>query len=131
MGFTVEKLPDEPVVICTLLPPFDPIQDLPSFFAQIAQTIEGLEEPIYRILDLCAVQLSFSDITLALAEETRSALPGTLADPRIRSVVVVAPGTMQEFGAMSTQQLQYGERSSHIVTELDVALAYARAQLTT
>lgn len=117
-------------MICTLHADFQPLEELPAFFAEIAEAIEGEAGPVYRILDTSTYDITFGELMIALAEETKSSQPGTLSDPRIRSVVVTRPGTIAELGAASTQQAQYGERTSHIVCSMDEALAYVHEKLT-
>jgi len=129
MAFTVEKLPDEPIIIITFRNPSNPTEDYGPLLDQVAKLCEGLEGPIYRITDLRQVNFSFSDMVVSIAEEFKSGRPGSAADPRIKAVLA-ASGELVKLAAESVKQEQYGAQSdTPIFTSLDEAIAYARAEL--
>ena len=129
MAFTVEKLPDEPIIVITFRNPSNPTQDYGPLLDQVAKLCEGLEGPIYRITDLRQVNFSFSDMVVAIAEEFKSGKPGSAADPRIRTVLA-ASGELVKLAAESVKQEQYGARNdTPMFTSLDEAIAYSRAEL--
>jgi hypothetical protein len=127
MSFKIEKLPNEPIIICTLAPNFEPANDYPSFWPQLGKMVEGMEGPIYRITHLLSTNFNFGQMTVAIGEETRSGLPGSLGDPRIRSVLV-SQAALAQLAVQSLQQEQYGQRDNPLFGTLEEALAYVREQ---
>lgn len=128
MNFSIEKLSDEPIIICTLGVHFDPVDDYPTFWPQLGQAIEGMEAPIYRITHLLSKDYDFGQMTVAIAEETRNGFPGSIGDPRVRSVLV-SQAAMVQLGIESLQQEQYGQLDHPIFGTLEEALAFVREQL--
>jgi hypothetical protein len=128
MTFTIEMLPDEPIVICTMSAQFNPMRDYGAFWQQLGAILKDKEGPIYRITHLKTDQIEFSDMVLALAAEAKSGMPGSLTDPRIRSVLVNR-SLLAQMAVESIQQEQYGQLETPLFGTLDEALAHVRSQL--
>ncbi len=90
MTFKVEKMPDESIIVCTMSSQFNPVNDYPLFWQQLGTILEGMEGPIYRITVLEAQEIQFSDMTMALAAEAKSGMPGSGTDTRIKMILVSA-----------------------------------------
>ncbi len=128
MPVTVEKLPNEPIILCTYFEPAGP-SDQPVLWEQLATAVGGLDGPIYRITDLSRIKITFGNMAVAIAQEAKDKRPGSAADPRIRSVLV-ATGTLIELAAKSITQEQYGRIGAPaLFTNLDEALNYCRSQI--
>ena len=124
MPFTVEKLPDEPIILCTYHEPFD-TTDLPQVFSQVDHLAADLTPPVYRIIDNRGLDLSFGKMVQLMAEETRG-IPGSVSDPRIVAVIVTN-SQLAKLGAQSVQeQDQYGKQQVVAFHTLEEALAYLR-----
>jgi hypothetical protein len=132
MSFTIEALPDEPIVLIKVRGQSDSMKDYPQLLSQLGKLLEGREGPIYRISDFSeADNMSFSDLVVALAQEYCGKIPGTAADPRIR-VVLVSSNDMLKWGAESAQQEQYGGLDAPpIFPTLQEALAFCRVEIKT
>ena len=128
MTFTIEMLPDEPIVICTMSDQFNPITDYGAFWQQLGAILQGKEGPIYRITYLETEQIQFSDMVTALAAEAKSGMPGSLTDPRIRSLLVNR-SLLAQMAVESIKQDQYGRLETPLFGTLDEALAHARREL--
>lgn len=128
MTFKVEKYEGEPVVVCTMSAQFNPNTDYGPFWGQLGALIEGMEGPIYRITVLEASEISFSDMTMALAAEAKSGMPGSGSDARIR-MVLVSKAVMAQMAVESIKQEQYGALDTPLFGTLEEALAYVRAEL--
>jgi hypothetical protein len=132
MPFTVEKLPEEPIVLVKIKvgDQKDFERDFPPLVQRIAELVAGIEGPIYRITDLTEVNISFGELVLAMQQEYRSEMPGTAADPRIQ-VVLVTSSKLIEVGAEGVpKSIHYGgKQPPKIFPTMDEALAYARAEL--
>jgi hypothetical protein len=128
MSFTIEKLPDEPIIICSMSEQFNPLKDYGAFWQRLGEVVKDMEGPIYRITHLKTDQIQFSDMVLALAAEAKSGMPGSLTDPRIRSVLVNR-SILAQMAVESIKQEQYGQLDTPLFGTLDEALTYVRQQL--
>ena len=119
-------LPEEPILIISYLGERVE-QDIPASSAEIAQMLDGIEGPIYRIVDFTKAKIDFAVLVEGLARSTRKD-PGTFSDPRMRPIFV---GTqeMVRFGAESASQDHYGNLKIMVVGTREEALAYARQQI--
>jgi hypothetical protein len=93
----------------------------------VAEQIEGMEPPIYRIDDASHVQLDLGMMAVSLAEETRQR-PGSASDPRI-CCIGVTHTRIAQFAAQAAGQEQYGGVRIDMVESLDEALHIARTAL--
>lgn len=88
MAFSVMQLPNEPVVIGMLeLPVDDHLDDIPLLLAEIARLIVQVGGRLTAIWDFRGQEIAFSDILLLL-DAHRGHPPGSLTDPRVRTLVV-------------------------------------------
>ncbi len=122
----VEKLPDEPIIIATLAGDLS-IEIVREMYAQTAQLLADHDGILYRITDIRATEIDFSELVNVLASFTEN-LPGSPTDPRISGVLVGTHG-WSEFFTQSAQQEQYGAVNITVFEELEVALAHLRAQI--
>ncbi|MBI5958944.1 MAG: hypothetical protein HY866_09430 [Chloroflexi bacterium] len=132
MSFTIETLPNEPIVLIKVRGQSNAMKDYPQLLKELGELLAHREGPIYRVSDFSeADNLSFSDLVVALAQEYCGSVPGSAADPRIQ-VVLVSSNEMLKWGAESAQQEQYGGMESPpIFSTLKEALAYCRAEIRT
>jgi hypothetical protein len=131
MPYSVDLLPNEPIVIVTLSEPFDWEKDIQATTARVADLTRHLEGPIYRISDMKQVSLDFSEVVTALAAATK-AQEGGFNDPRFRVVFISQEALLDlaEFGARSASQAQYGVAEPvQVFTDLDEALHHIRSEL--
>jgi hypothetical protein len=132
MPFTIEKLPDEPIIVVKLK--VDGREDFERSFQplieQIAAVAAAIPGPVYRVTDLSEVNISFGELVLAMQQEYRSQTPGTAGDPRIQ-VVLVTSDKMIEIAAKSTQRsIHYGQHAPPpIFPTTEDALKYIRGEL--
>jgi hypothetical protein len=128
MTVSVEKLADAPILIVTFAEPSSPT-DQAAMWAAIAPLVEALEAPIYRITDLSKLDVKFGQMVGAIAYEAKGNLPGSAADPRVRSVLVTTSAIV-EIAAKSLAQAQYGQIAMPpMFTTRDAALAHCQAEL--
>lgn len=124
MPATVEKLPDEPIILVTVNGHFD-IEVARGIYAEIARLAKQIEGKIYRITDLRKQTTSFSD-TVQVVKEASQKLPGTTSDPRIVNIFVgrdqVSPITLN---AMRKQNPD----GHGVLDSVEDALQYVRWQI--
>lgn len=126
MGFNIEWLPNEPILIATAAGLIT-ADDFKDMYEQVAAMIEGHEEKIYRIADYTAAESSFLDIIKAVKLASTHAA-GSSADPRIQTIYV---GTSKWISLARTalQQPQFGGIMVPTFVDLDDALDYARREI--
>ena len=128
MSFTVEKYPDEPIILSTYHESFDPSRDIHQVFKLVSQLADGINGPVYRIIDNRRLHLTFDKMTILMGEESQRK-PGSISDPRL-STVIVTTSDLAQFGAKSMrEQEQYGKHPLTLFTSLEEALAHVRAEI--
>ncbi len=126
MGFTLDLLPDEPIVV-THAKGMLTVQDFAEMFAASRKLLQGINGRIYRISDFREASSSFMDL-LRMAQIASKGGEGTTTDPRIKAVLV---GTNQWVSLARTifEQPQYSAMRFPTFETMEEALHYARIQL--
>jgi hypothetical protein len=127
MSYTVEKLKDEPIIIFTIEKGFKFEQNTGTVQLEIADAIEGLPKPVFLITDFSQIDMTFSELVLALGT-ARSGDAGSFSDQRLRNVFV-GHDDMVDLAAKSLFQTQYGKIPVLVFSTLDEALDYAHGML--
>lgn len=125
MAFTLELLPNEPILIAVgkgLLS----VQDFADMFEESRKLLEGMEGPIYRISDFREASSSFMDL-IRMSQMASKGGAGTTTDPRIKAILV---GTNQWVSLARTifEQPQYSAMRLPTLENMEDALTYTRAQ---
>ncbi|MCA0456774.1 MAG: hypothetical protein LCI00_22570 [Chloroflexi bacterium] len=128
MGFTLQLLPDEPILI-TVAKGHLVVEDFAGMFAESRKLLAGMPAPIYRISDFREASSSFMEL-IRMAQIASRGDEGTTSDPRIKAILV---GMNQWVNLARTivEQPQYSAMRFPTFQTLDEALAYARAALAT
>lgn len=126
MGFTVELLKDEPIVL-TVAKGALVVQDFAHMFADSRKLLANHPGPIYRISDFREATSSFMDL-LRMAQIASKGNEGTTTDPRIKAILV---GTNQWVSLARTifEQPKHSAMRFPTFETLDEALLYARARI--
>jgi hypothetical protein len=126
MSFTLELLPDEPILL-TKAKGMLVVQDFAEMFATSRRLLRGMQGTIYRISDFREASSSFMDL-LRMAQLASKGSEGTTTDPRIKAVLV---GTNQWVSLARTifEQPQYSAMRFPTFETMEEALDYARVQL--
>jgi hypothetical protein len=127
MKFTVERLPDEKIVVFTFGKDYQPGKDSAEMVQAIAGKLGADEKGVYVVYDARDLKMSFGDLVIAMANQAQKAA-GTMADARMHPVAV-GTSEMLKLGAAAFQQEQYGKISIPMFDSIDSALKYAREQL--
>jgi hypothetical protein len=126
MSYRLERLPDEPIVVLTLLPDFSMRQDIRASSEEAALLIEQVAgDRIYFIYDLRDLRLNFSDVVTGLGQAAKAT--DMLKNPRIRTIIV-GSGALVEMGVKALSQEQYGGRPAPLFETVEEAIDYARQQ---
>ena len=126
MPVTVERLPNEPIIMARLWGEID-ISCISEMYERSVPIIEEVGGTTWRVTDALDVETTFSDVVQILGK-IASDTPGATTDPRVKSVLV---GTNQwvTFVADSLQQRQYGTLNIPRYETVDEALAFVRSQI--
>ena len=126
MGFTVELLSDEPIMIVTGKGMIT-VQDFAEMFAASRKRLAGMSGPIYRILDVRESTTSFMDL-IRMPQIASKGDEGSTTDPRIKPVLV---GTTQwvSLGRTIFEQPQFSSLHFPTFASMEDAMLYARNQL--
>jgi hypothetical protein len=96
MPFYARCFADQQIIVSSLSNPLDPISDPQNLIRCVADCMSNIRSfPIYRILDLSELILSFGEMVFTLAVETRYS-PGSFSDPRVIHVVVTTDRDIKE-----------------------------------
>jgi hypothetical protein len=86
MPATVERLPNEPIIIVTVTGQLT-VEVMRDVYRQIAEIADDVVPPLYRITDTRFREASFAEM-MAIIKEASKGMPGTTTDPRIRNMFV-------------------------------------------
>jgi hypothetical protein len=127
MRSIVRKLPDEPIIVVSLRPHDNVEREVIEVAAAVNDLRDGQPGPFYRINDFSRFSMSFREIAIGLADETRR-LPGSLSDPHIKPIFA---GTrdMMLLGTRAGKHERYGGLEIMLFPRLEDALGYVRAQV--
>ena len=124
MPATVEKLPNEPIILVTVEGHLD-VSLAREIYAKIAELADDIQGPIYRITDLRKQTSSFAD-NIAVVKEASNRKPGTTSDPRITNVFV----GREQISPVTLAVMRRDNPDSHgVLDSVEDALAYVRWQL--
>ncbi len=126
MGFSLELLPDEPILIATGKGVLT-VQNFAEMFEESAKLLQGVEKTTYRISDFREASSSFMDL-IRMSQLASKGGAGTTTDPRIKAILV---GTNQWVSLARTifEQPQYSAMRLPTLETLDDALSYVRKQI--
>lgn len=122
MPFTAERVPNQPIVVCTIGPTVDGSKDPVESHATTHQLLADEAGTLYRILDFSQVDVKFGDVVMGMSSD-----PG-FKDPRMKTIMVGTHELVQ-LAAQSAAQEQYGNLDIKLFTSSADAIAAAQADL--
>jgi hypothetical protein len=124
MSLIFTRLPGEPIIVVKpALPVEQNIEHVYTIDARCDQIASELGGPLYRIMDMRFADLAFSDILLFLDLE-KEGRPGSLVDPRVRTLMVGHHPLLKIAARKTLQELDV---TVPVFDSMDEALAYVRA----
>lgn len=127
MSFTVEKHPDLPCLIVTVLPGFRLKRDMPESDRLTLELLDAAGGPLFNVLDLTRARLSLSDVIDGANMGSRGSEP-IWKDPRIRQTLIVTSSRVIELAAAGMNSPAFGNLNVGTFPTLDAALQYIREQ---
>lgn len=129
MGFRVEKIENEPIIVIYLTNPHtaDEIPTIHEQTAQLAQTIDGT---VYRIVDMAQLDWNFEQFQHAIEEGSKQR-EGGAADQRFKSYYAVGDKFLPRLIAHGLNKEQFGKLGVVAVATVLDAITQVRELLTT
>ncbi len=125
----ITLLPGEPIMLNRPDPAtFSAAKDVPVDNERMLQLLDASGQPLYLIIDLTNVKVSFSDIVMSMATLTKSSR-AVLRHPNLKQIVVVTTFELFSLAAKALKQAQYGGLEAQVFPTLDEALAYVRQSI--
>ena len=126
MGFTLQLLPNEPIMIATAQGMVT-VQDFADMFVESSRMLEGIEHTIYRISDFREATTSFMDL-IKMSQMASKGSEGSTTDTRIK-VILVGSSHWVSLARTIFEQPQYSAMRLPTLETIDDALLYVRTQL--
>jgi hypothetical protein len=126
MPISVERLPDQPIIISTYSGRVT-VGDMHYAFARSAALISPDETRVYRIVHIDNIDVTFADV-LHFAQTASADLPGAFMDPRF-SVLMVGHDQWTKLFLQFMGQKQFGGMTLPCFVTLAQALAYVQTEM--
>lgn len=126
MHFTVERLPDEGILIIALRRDYRFGEDREALEHAVNSKISEGETGLQAVYDLRELKMSFGDLVIAMSNVTQKS-SGSMGDNRF-STIVVGSSEMVRLGILAFEQEQYGKLKFPLFERVEDALKYAREQ---
>lgn len=121
MGYSINHLSGEPVLIATFTEPFDAVSDGGAVAGSLINALNNRTETLYYIADMSGLQISFSDLVSGLA--AAFATPGSPYTHPLIKIFTVATDELIGLGAKAAaEQQQYGKASVKFYPNVEEAL---------
>ncbi len=128
-NFTLEFLPDEPILLFTATADYSPARDLPISNPQVFAMMESVTAPIFYIVDARQISVSIMDIVQVVAAAVRGKM-ATFSHPNVRTVVMITSNRTIKMAASGVGAKDHQKEAHiHIVSTMEEALDYCRTQI--
>jgi len=126
MPVSVEKLPDEPIIVAKL---WDKLtsEDIRAVFVRSAALMADIKGNVYRITDFSEADATFPELLKMVSEGAKHA-PGTSNDPRVK-VCFVGSHAMGKLYVEFLRKQQFGAIQIPMHKSMEIALESVRIQI--
>ncbi|MCA9915146.1 MAG: hypothetical protein KC496_17445 [Anaerolineae bacterium] len=126
MNYSIEILNDPRVMHVTMHEGFQQ-EDFADHVRDVWRTLDSLEEPLYQIIDIRGVELSFDDVMEFLRVAVRGEHP-LPSHPMNRGNLVVTDSRLYQLVIKGLRTASFGNISIHAYESLDAALHWVYRQ---
>ncbi|MFW5748989.1 MAG: hypothetical protein ACOCYT_05185 [Chloroflexota bacterium] len=126
MPVTIERLPDEPIILATVTGAMS-VEDARVIFLRSAEIMEQIDGLAFRITDVRAIETEFAEV-ISMLKSASKGMPGSTSDPRLR-VVMVGTHSLTKMFADAMKQQQFGGIAIPVFERLEDALTYVRYEI--
>ena len=130
-GYSIQKLPDEPIIIAQLSRSitFEDRPSDPESAHQTQELLDAQEEPFFYIFDMSEVELDIKNMILA-ANRGAGQEGTSLRHPMIKELLVVTSSKLINLAAKGLNSDIFGRVPTSVFETVDDALVYARERIT-
>ncbi len=125
--YHTEKLPDEPIILTIMSPQFSIARHMVSSDATTRVILDAAAEPLFLVVDMTEVTLSYSDLMFAGNQGAKGEKP-LWHHPMLRQMVLVTRSRLLSVGAKALNSPVFGNLDVRAFPTREEALAYCRAQ---
>jgi hypothetical protein len=129
-GFTLEKLPDEPIIVVTYLDTWDTARDIDLATKQVLDLMEPLDQPVFYVIDVTIEpKFALQDLMVYTQQLTQGGNP-ILKHRNMREHLVVTRSLTVKVATKGLNSPAFGKIPSQAFETLEEALTYARSSVT-
>lgn len=129
MSNTVQKLPNESIVIDKMSADYCLSAELPVGISKLFEFADGLIDPVFWIVDASEIQeITIEDILTGTELLIKGKKP-FYRHPKIREVLYVSTSRLIRMAAAGLKNDLFGNLKISVFDTLEAALEYARKQL--
>ena len=128
MNVTSQKLPDEPIVVMTILGSSAESGDPEQGGRQLYSILDRVSEPVFLILDVSKAEIDLDEILHGASSAYRGSNP-IFRHPNIRQILQVSDNPAFEMAARGLNSESFGSVKVELFHTLKEALEYARTAL--
>jgi hypothetical protein len=128
MPSTVEKFPNEPIIIQTMSPDYQLRLEMPKVYPSLREILDQQAEPVFWVVNISAVlQITVEDLLIG-TEMVAQGEKALYRHPNIREVLYVSTNPMIQLAVEGVRSDSFGNLKVLIFENLETALRYAREQ---
>jgi hypothetical protein len=126
---TIQKLPNEQIVVDTMSPDYHLSVELPQGISKLFEVADGLAEPVFWIVDASVVkEVTIEDLLTGTELLIRGKNP-LYRHRNMREVLYVSTSPMVRLAAAGLANELFGNLKIRVFDNIESALQYARKQL--
>jgi hypothetical protein len=127
--YSVEKLPDEPIIIAVAFEEFDWKHDLPDSSLEVKQLLDEQPLKVFYIADFQQTHMGLNDLIFAANFSARSGT-NVLHHPKIYKFLAVTTNRAIALANQGLSSEVFGAVPVKVFPSIDEALIYAREHIT-
>jgi hypothetical protein len=123
--YKIEKLPGEPILVCTLFETWSVVSDMLATIDQLMEHLDAADEPLYYIARVSGLKLNLQDVILIANQAARGG-SAMLHHPSLMEFLVVTDARLIDLAARGLDSEIFGNVPVSVFGTLEEALEYAR-----
>jgi hypothetical protein len=128
-GYTLEKLPDAPILIVTYLETWNTASDMSLAEQQVIDCLDSLDQPVFYIIDVTIEpKFALQDLLVFTQQITQGGNP-ILKHRNMREHLVVTRSLPMKVATKGLNSPAFGKIPSQAFETLEEALTYARSTI--
>ena len=125
MAYSLEKLPNEPIIIVSIGGDFDVANDWELLMKELNALLNAQHEPAFYVTDARHAELGMDDIVAIANLSARGSKP-LLKHANIRETLVVTTSTFLKMAAKGLSNVTFGNVAIKTFENVDACLRYCR-----